>query len=80
MYREQYTMSFLQPLLPLPAPRPRKAPLGAFSAARVSANTPIGAWIFELRQPPLGAQRLPQGVADARSFRRPGEHPVWIAG
>jgi hypothetical protein len=71
-------MSFLQPLLPLPAPRPRKAPLGTFSAARVSARSPVGAWIFELRHPPLGAQFLPQGVADARLFRRPGEHPVVI--
>jgi len=71
-------MTFLQPLLPLPAPRPRKAPLGTFSAARISAHTPIGAWIFELRQPPLGVQDLPQGVADARVFRRAGEYPVRI--
>lgn len=72
-------MSFLQPLLPLPAPRPRTAPLGTFSAARISARTPIGAWIFELRHPPLGAKFLPQGVADTRLLRRPGEHPVVIA-
>ena len=73
-------MSFLQPLLPLePAPRPRKAPLGAFSAARATVHSPIGAWIFELRKPPVGWDRLPQGVADARLLRRPGEHPVVIA-
>jgi hypothetical protein len=72
-------MSFLQPLLPLPAPQPRKAPLGTFSAARVSSRTPIHAWIFELRHPPQGPEYLPHGVADACLFRRPGEHPVVIA-
>jgi len=73
-------MSFLQPLLSVqPVVRSRKAPLGTFSAARLSAHTPIGAWIFELRQPPLGVDRLPQGVAGAGAFRRPGERPVVIA-
>jgi hypothetical protein len=72
-------MSFLQPLLPLsPSPQPPTAPLGTFSAAELGAHTPIGAWIFALRQSAQGKQRLPQGVANARHFRRPGEHPVVI--
>ena len=73
-------MSFLQPLLPLqPASRPRQAPLGTFSAPRVSAHSPIGAWIFELRHPPAGPTRLPRGVADTRKPRRSGEHALRIA-
>jgi hypothetical protein len=73
-------MSFLQPLLPLqPASRSRKAPLGTFSAARVSAQSPIGAWIFELRHPPAAPTTLPRGIADTRRSRRSGDHPVLIA-
>lgn len=73
-------MSFLQPLLPLqPASQPRKAPLGTFSVARVSAHSPIGAWIFELRHPPARPTQLPRGIADMRKLRRSGDHPVRIA-
>lgn len=72
-------MSFLQPLLPLPASQPRKAPLGTFAAVRVSARSPIGDWIFELRHPPEGVTQLPRGIADMRRARRSGEHPIELA-
>jgi hypothetical protein len=73
-------MSFLQPFLPLPpASQPRKAPLGAFSTVRVSARLPIGAWIFELRHPPVLATQLPRGIADTRARHRASEQPVLFA-
>ena len=73
-------MSFLQPFLSLPpASQPRKAPLGAFCAASLSARSPIGAWIFELRHPAVLATQLPRGIADTRLAQRAGEHPLLLA-
>jgi len=42
-----------------------KAPRGAFSAARVSAHSPIAAWSSELHG--SAKRALPKGVVHARS-------------
>jgi hypothetical protein len=46
-----------------PAPMAANTPRGVFAAARISARSPVGAWIFGLRRP-VGAPvtKLPKGV------------------